>query len=169
MTLARYQANLGSPVVPLSLFITTSSWAVNYLRAVVNLIGQSRTQTSGRVFVGVAFLHWELEFRQSSFDRIGRVLRNPLGVAYLTVFRFSLMLCSPHPFQEAFRAMVAVTRMTLLLRLTNKSFLWKRCKVSVSRRTQIYHEGQLIEKKITMNSSYLGFAHSSTCTLWFIC
>jgi hypothetical protein len=36
--------------------------------------------------------------------------------------------CSPHPFREAFRAMVAVTRMTLLLRLTNKSFLQKRYK-----------------------------------------
>lgn len=55
----RFHSNLsiGSPVAPLSLFITTSSWLANSLRSFVNLIDQSRTQTSGRVFVGVAFLH----------------------------------------------------------------------------------------------------------------
>lgn len=73
----------------------------------------------------LTFLQWELEFKQSSFSHIGRVLRNPLGVTDRALFRFSLMLCSPHPFRGAFRAMVVVTRMTLLLLLTNKNLLWR--------------------------------------------
>ena len=77
--------------------------------------------------MGVAFHQWELEFRQFSFNHIGRVLRYPLGVAYHASIRFSSMLCSPRPFREALRAVVVVTRMTLLLMLTYKSFLWKRC------------------------------------------
>jgi hypothetical protein len=75
------------------------------------------------MLVGIAFYQWRLEFRQSSFNHISWVLRNHLGVAYHTLFRFSLMLCSPHPFQGAFRAMVVVTWMTLLLVLSNKNLL----------------------------------------------
>jgi hypothetical protein len=122
---------------------------VNYFWAFVNPASQSWTQAVGRFLVGVAFHQWELEFRQFSFNHIGRVLRYPLGVAYLTSIRFSLMLCSPRPFRGAFRAMVVVTRMTLLLMLTNKSFLWKRCKVPVSRRTHPCNERPLDEWEIS--------------------
>ena len=41
------------------------------------------------MLIGDAFLPWQLEFRQSSFSLIGRVLRNPLDNIYLALFRFS--------------------------------------------------------------------------------
>jgi hypothetical protein len=85
--------------------------------------GQLWTQAVGRILAGVTFLLWELEFRQYSFNLISRVSQSRLGIVYHALDRFSLMLCSPHPFRGAFRAMVVVTWMTLLLlMLTNKNF-----------------------------------------------
>jgi hypothetical protein len=60
----RYQADLGSPFVPLPLRIVTGSRVVNYRQANVYLIGQPWTQALGRVLVRVTLLHWGLEFRQ---------------------------------------------------------------------------------------------------------
>jgi hypothetical protein len=74
--------------------------------------------------MGLDILHWDLE----SLNLISRVLRNRFGVAYHTLFCFTSMLCSPRPFREVLRAVVVVTRMTFLLMLTYKSFLWKRYK-----------------------------------------
>jgi hypothetical protein len=53
VTLARFQANLGSPFVPLPLLIATGSRAVNNLQAIVNLVGQLWTQALGRFLAGV--------------------------------------------------------------------------------------------------------------------
>ena len=122
---ARYQADLGSPFVPLPLHIVTGSKAVNYRQANVNLGGQPRTQAVGSVLARVTLLHWGLEFRRQSFNHISRVLRYPLGSIYPAATRVSLRLCSPRPFRGAFRAMAVVTRMTLLLLLTYKNLLWR--------------------------------------------
>lgn len=41
------------------------------------------------MLIEVAFLPWQLGFRQSSFNLISRVLQNRLGVVYHALFRFS--------------------------------------------------------------------------------
>ena len=109
-----YQADLGSPFVPLPLHIVAGPRVVNYRQPFVNLGGQPQTQAVGRILVRVALLQWGLEFRRHSFNHISRVLRSPVGIIYPAATRFSSMLSSPRPFRGAFRAMVVVTRMTLL-------------------------------------------------------
>lgn len=116
-----YQADLGSPFVPLPLRIVTGPKVVNNRQAFVNPGGQLWTQAVGSILARVALLQWGLEFRQSSFNHISRVLRSHVGIIYLAATRFSSMLCSPRPFRGAFRAMVVVTRMTLLYLLTYKN------------------------------------------------
>ena len=102
-------------------------WPTTFGRFLIPPVNPEHKHEAGSLWVWT-FHQRELEFRQYSFNHIGRVLQNRLGVAYLTSTCFSSMLCSPRPFRGAFRAMVVVTRMTLLLMLTNKSFLWKRYK-----------------------------------------
>jgi hypothetical protein len=53
MTLARCQADLGSPFVPLSWLIAMSSRVVNYQKGLAKLSGQPQTQAIGRFLVGV--------------------------------------------------------------------------------------------------------------------
>ena len=127
-TLARYQADLGSPFVTLPLLIAMGSRVINYQKGLAKLFGQPWTQAVGSFLVGVDISPLETRVQAISFNHISRVLQNRLGSIYPTSFYFSSMLCSPRPFWEAFRAVVVVTRMTLLLMLTSKSLLWKRYK-----------------------------------------
>lgn len=91
MAYTRYQADLGSPFVPLPLHIVTGPKVVNYRQAFVNLGGQPWTQALGSVLVRVAFLQWGLEFRRRSFNHISRVLRGPVDIVYHAATRFSSM------------------------------------------------------------------------------
>ena len=120
-----FQTNLGSPFVPLPCSLQqVPKRSTTFERMLISSVSSGRKYQVG-CLRKLTFLQWELEFKQSSFSHIGRVLRNPLGVTYQALFRFSLMLCSPCPFRGAFRAMVMVTRMTLLLLLTNKTLFWR--------------------------------------------
>ena len=102
------------------------SRVINYQKGLAKLSGQPWTQAIGSFLVGVDISPLGTRVQAISFNHISRVLQNRLGSIYPTLFCVSSMLCSPRPFREAFRAVVVVTRMTLLLMLTYRSFLWKR-------------------------------------------
>jgi len=108
---------------------------VNYRPGFTELAGHSWTQAVGRILVGVTFLHWGLEFRQYSFNPISRVLRNLLGRASHTLFRFSEMLCSPRPFRGAFRALAVANSDNPLVNVDEQELPMEAMHVLVTRRT----------------------------------
>jgi hypothetical protein len=85
--------------------------------------------------VRATFLHWGLEFRQSSFNHIGRVLRNLLGRASHTLFRFSEMLCSPRPFRGTFRVLVVANSDNPLVIVDGQELPMEAIHALVTRRT----------------------------------